>query len=299
MTESVRTPRLMSGPRKRRVGRPVARGLTLLEMLLAIGLLVLLLGFMFGIYWSTLRARERGKSSVESTQLARVVAERIAREIRGAAANLSLLGPGIQGREHEIRLNTVVLPDRGLFQKRSITDKPLPAQSDMREIRYYLAYDPDDEIEYPDGTTAARNLGLVRREVKTLNQASTLGNRREEVDTDQLAPEVRYVRFRYFDGVDWVRRWELTGLPRQNTLPQAVELTVGYEPLPPEDPTEIDLENEEIDDIAEPEPYDAKKFTLVVRIPQADTFFGSRLVRAQTRLGQSSGLGGSLGGGGR
>ncbi|MEE8170902.1 MAG: hypothetical protein V3T70_10175, partial [Phycisphaerae bacterium] len=237
--------------------------MTLLELVLAISLLVLVSSAMFGFYWHILRARDRGTHALEGTQLARVVAHQIAQEIRGASGALTHWGAGLIGGEHELRLTSLVLPDRELFRQRRIQDRPVPAQCDVRQIRYYLAYDEDDEIEYPDGDVYPRNLGLVRRVIKTLNQASIDETNTEQVDTDLFAPEIQYVRFRYFDGVDWIRRWAVTGLPGQNALPQAVEVTVGYGVLPPEDPSEIDFEDNDASDLAEPEPYSSDRFTLV------------------------------------
>lgn len=279
------------------------RGFTLLEMMLAISLLVLLCAFMFAFYASILRARQRGSTAIESTQLARVVAQRIAEEIRGASNSLTGTTSGISGLEHEITLNTIVLTDDNLLQRRSITDKPLQPQCDIREIRYYLAYNPEKQATYPDGTEGFEEIGLVRREVRTPRQPSIIGNRREEVDTDLLAKELRFLRFRYFDGVDWLKKWDLKGQAGQNALPQAVEVTVGYTPLPPEDPAALNFEDEQASELADPLPYNHEQFAVVVRVPLADTFFGSRLMRAQGGMGGGSLFGGpggnALGGGGK
>lgn len=281
--------------------------MTLLELLLAIGLLILLTSFMFGFYWNALAARDRGIRDMHGTQLARVIALQMAREIRSVSGTLGGYGPGLTGDEREITLTTVVLPDRTLFRRASVvSEKEIPAQSDIRQISYYLAYDPEQEFEYPDNITAAKNLGLVRREIKTLNQTSLDQSRREEVDTDLLAPELGYLRFRYFDGVDWVKKWDISGLPGQNALPQAVEVTVGYKPAPPP-PGDEELggeeaestngeDEEEVSDIADPEPFTRDAFTVVVRVPQSDTFFGSRVMRATKKFSRSGGgLGDSLG----
>jgi len=289
-----------------RPGRTRRAGMTLLELVLAIGIMVLLIAFMFGFYWNALRSRERGLHDMESTQLARVIAQQIAREIRGASGTMGSYGAGLSGGEHDIRLTTVVLPDREMFRRESIVTKQMPAQSDVRQIQYYLAYDPETEVDYPDGRSAGKNLGLVRREIKTLNQAAVNENRREEVDTDLLAPELGYLRFRYFDGVDWIRKWDIAGLPGQNALPQAVEVTVGYQPLPPPENTNAlgsdsgdssEDDTEDVSDIADPRSFAPDEFTLVVRIPQSDTFFGSRIMRATKKFSTSGGtLSGGLGG---
>jgi len=63
----------------------------------------------------------------------------------------------------------------------------------------------------------------VRRELKTLRQASNLNARRDEADTDLLAPELKNLRFRYFDGVDWINNTMCTNVDAAVRSIQAYE----------------------------------------------------------------------------
>lgn len=273
------------------------RALTLVELLLALGLIVLVSTTMFLFYERTLKSRDWGERIMSDSQLARTIANLIAEEIRSANGFVTTLGPGISGDDRTISIQTVALPDRALFLERSIKDEPLPAECDLRHVQYYLAYDPDDaQYAYPDGRTADAPMGLVRREIRTLYQPVTDETRKQTVDLDLVAPEMKYIRFRYFDGVDWVDKWDIGkdlegGLG--NSLPQAVEITVGYKELPPKDESELaaEEENERESDLipSQPEPYDPRTFTLVVRLPQADPFLGSRMMRAQRHSRTMSG----------
>ncbi len=278
---------------------PRRRGFTLIEILLAIGLIVLMSSMMFLFYDASLKARDRGTRMIVDTQLARVIATKIADEIRSSNGFLLGQGPGISGDDRLLRIQTVVLTDPQLYIHRSVKEEPLPGQSDIREVQYYLAYDEDETYVYPDDTEASAPLGLVRREIQTLNQVTVDETDQEDVDLDLLAPELKYVRFRYFDGVEWVDKWDIGDSPEGgagNSLPQAVEVTVGYAPAlaPPE---EEDLDLEEDPDLipSEPEPYSPQTYTVTVRLPQADTFFGSRIMRANRRSNRgSSGKGGGF-----
>lgn len=281
-------------------------GLTLVEMLLSVGLIVLLVGSMFGFYDIAMTRRERGRQVLERQTRARALLAQIAEEIRSSNGFLMGMGGGLSGLRREIRLQTVALPDKTLFERRTIRDKPLPGQSDVREVRYYLAVDPDAQESYSDpeseaGTVEApKTLGIVRREVKTPFQVAGQTGRTEEVEVDLLSSELRYLRFRFFDGVEWVDIWQPPPGGMGNSLPQAVEITVGYEPVAPEDPTKLNFD--EVDaQPSKPEPFDAQRYTMVVRLNQADTFFGSRLMRASRRAGSSAagegGPAGALGGG--
>lgn len=266
-------------------------GLTLLEVLLAIGLVTFLSVTMFLFYDVTLRSRDFGTRRINEGNLARVIAQQIANEIRSANGFLIGAGPGIAGKERQITIQTVVIPDKEIFVRRNIQDEPMPAQSDLRQVQYYLAYDEDASFEYPDGTTGPAPMGLVRREIQTLNQVIVRDDQSESVDLDLYAPEMKYLRFRYFDGVEWLDHWDIgkggeSGLG--NSLPQAVEVTVGYPAVPPPEENELDLENSDLKP-APAEAYGEDKCTIVVRLQQADTFFGSRLIRAQRPPSDTSG----------
>lgn len=281
-----------------RRSQSLRRGLTLIEVLLALGLIALVSAMMFMFYDVTLRSRDQITRHITDTNLARVVAMKIADEIRSANGFLVGSGPGISGKERVITLQTVVLPEKELFIRRNIQDDPLPARSDIRQVQYYLAYDPDIGYVYPDGTTGPAPMGLVRREIRTLNQVIVREDQSESVDLDLYAAEIKYLRFRYFDGVEWVDKWQIGDQAggMGNSLPQAVEVTVGYDALAPEieEEEELDFESELAPSL--PEPYSEKTYTVLVRLQQADTFFGSRLMRAQqmpagdTATGEGAGL---------
>lgn len=264
----------MGGPARR-------RAVTLIELVLALGLVTLIATVMFMFYDLSLKTRDTGTRRIMDSNLARAIAMRIADEIRSANGFLGTT-PGVSGKERLITLQTVALPDKMLFHRRAIQDTPPPAESDIRQVQYYLAYDYDQAHTYPDGTAGPAPLGLVRREIKTLNQAILREDQQESVDLDLFAPEMKYLRFRYFDGVEWIDKWDVgdQGGGMGNSLPQAIEITVGYDELPPEDEEKIDLANDDILPSL-PEPYSPRTCTVQVRLLQADTFFGSRLMRAQ------------------
>ena len=270
------------------------RGFTLVEVVLALGLIVLIAAMMFQFYATTLDMRDRGKRTVESGYLAQRIAHQIAEEVRACNGFLTAMGPGISGTERFISIQFVRIPDKKVYRRLSVTDDPPPAECDIRQVQYYLAYEQDGEemCDYEDfGIEAPCNLGLVRREVKTPLQTAFLDSDDRSVALDLLSREIQYIRFRYFDGVDWLRDWDLgEDAANANSLPQAVEITVGYHSLPPPQEEEEDDEESEAGsgdftdtDLtpAPPEPYSPETYTVTVRLQQADSFFGSRLIRAQ------------------
>jgi len=282
--------------------------MTLLEVLIALGLMVLLVGAMFGFYDISLKSRDLGRRTIDHGELAWRVLHRIGEDIRSTNGFVPTLGPGIQGYRQQITLQNVVLPDKDVFYPRPIEERPLPGQCDVREVRYYLGVDPEEIVDYPDPESATGNvqapktLGVVRRELKTFRQTGPATGQPEKYDVDVLSDKIRYLRFRYFDGVEWVDVWQPQGGGMGNSLPQAVEITVGFDPVPPEDPTKIDIDKTD-QTISLPETYNPERYSLVVRLNQADTFFGSRLMRATRRAfsgssDSSSGPSGGLSSGG-
>jgi prepilin-type N-terminal cleavage/methylation domain-containing protein len=260
------------------------RGLTLLEVLLAMALVVVLLGVVQLFYAVSLRTCAEGRVLSRDARLARAALQRIAQDVRNASGFARGYGPGLVGDAHWISLQTVRLPDKALLEERGIRDEPLPAECDIASVQYYVATDEDQTVTLEDGTEGPLVYGLVRWEQKTLNQPVMVDRDEQQVDVGVWAEQIQYLGFRYFDGVDWVTTW--TGGPG-NSLPQAVKIMVGLDPV-----TDAELEAEEerekaemLGETVEEPPLPAGRYAMVVRLRQADTFLGSRLVRAQQVLG--------------
>ena len=263
------------------------RGLTLLEVLLAMGLMVVVMGVVQMFYVGSLRTADEGESLCRDVVLAQAALRRIAEDIRSCSGFLAAYGPGITGDAHSIALHTVRLPGKVLFEDVSIRDEPPPAECDITKIQYYVAEDEEETVELEDGTEQPVVYGLVRWQQNTLHQPKVVeradGQFDDEwFDVELWAEEIAYVGFRYFDGVEWVLTWEAGP---GNSLPQAVEVTVGFTPVTEE---QLDLEEEIIESqrLGEQEelpdyPY-GDRYVMVVRVPQADVFLGSRLMRARS-----------------
>ncbi len=283
--------------------RPYRRGITLLEMLLAVSLLLLTMATLFLFYTVALDATGRAGKFTIRTQQARVILQQMAREVRQATTGASDKGKGIVGRMHSLTLLTSGLPDPTLMYTYGLDEKPPTPSSDVRQIEYYLAVDPDS----PDEAGNPGVLGLVRREQKQLTK--------EVVDLDgsdvleevrMMAPEVQFLRFRYFDGATWQDVW--TGGAGSNGLPQAVKIEIGYSPdVEMLNGQESTLETTEFDLMGNREGTVPIKghYSLIVRLPGANSMMASLKAAARgaskdlgAGLGNGSIGGNSLGGGG-
>ena len=266
-------------------------GLTLLETVLAISLLTTLVGMMFWFYDSALQARDEGITRTRDVQLARVVLDRIAQEVRQAAGNISGYGPGLVGHKHGISVNTLVLPDEIVSRRRSITNEQIAAQFDLQEVSYYIAWDEENLDE--EGNSRA--LGLARKVFKTFNRGVFVeSDSPEEVEDEEalaikeelFAPEIKFLEFRYFDGATWWEDWQLA---QGNSLPLMVRITVGFTPLPPEEEERLELvEDNFLRDESERDPLEDDRFTMFVRLVQADVNpIGVRLQREASAFTES------------
>ena len=270
--------------------RSRGRALTLLETVLATSILVMLMSMMFWFYNSSLETRQDGLQRTADLQLSRVILERIAGEIRTASGNTPGYGGGLIGYKHAVSVNTLVVPDRILSEKRSLTDKEIAGQFDLQEVRYYIAWDEENLDE--EGNPRA--LGLARRVSKTFNRGVFLdtGDEEEVEDEEALAvkeelyaPEIKYLDLRYFDGMTWWEDWELA---QGNSLPLLVRITIGFEPVLPEDEELELIEDDFLRPEEEREELAADRHTMFVKLVQSEANpLGVRLQREASAFAAS------------
>lgn len=295
--------------RVRRIGRQ-RRGLTLLEVVLALMLTIVLLSGVFAFYIMTLRSRDEGTAATREAKMGRAILAGIANEIRHATSVVPGDGIGFQGDRHKITIIKRGLTENYAFDEFDLVkDKPPPAQLDLRRVTYELLWDEDKK----DDEGVRLCYGLWRTEQKTFDPnpkfvVKQAGNASLEdmEDTDSpavlgpqpegelYAPEIKFLEFAYFDGAQWRDRWQFqeegeSGVGSSRTqrgigpmdsgsaLPQAVRVTIGR--------IRVDLDNEMFDlakwDDLESHPeqkeYHPDRFTIIVPVLEADrTLMSSR-----------------------
>ena len=109
-----------------------------------------------------------------------------------------------------------------------------------------------------------------------------------EINWEELyAPEIRYLRFCYFDGSRWWDSWTVTG---ESPLPQLVQVTIGFEGHPAfGEETGIRVVNDEFCTCLNEDPVDCfplaeDQYSVALRVPQADPLFRSRISRETQAL---------------
>jgi len=275
-------------------------GLTFLEIIIAISLIVLLLGAMLSFFWQVLEVRAAAAATADRMQIARQVLDRIAAELRGCVGfeelgfpidqplvEEELLEEGefeeevvglveagslplLVGNRRNITFLTTALPAEHQYEFFDESFNPPPAQHDLRQISYWLWIDEETD---EDGDPIIG--GIVRTEKKTLNQYLESDEELLEVRNDLWSHELGFLEFRYFDGVEWSVTWDVT---TGNSLPQLIQVTVGFESC-----TGDELDNRDLDEYPIEEfpygddQYHPDRYSVIVRIPAADKLYSSRI----------------------
>ncbi len=258
------------------------RAMTLFEVVISIALIGMLLGSLTTFFHRTLTAREEVTREMDRTQLAQQMLLRMADELRGCIAreDLGYELTQFEGDRRSITFVTCPLPPTESYAFFRQSEYAPPPRYDLREVTYELWIDPDDETDEGDPLVA----GILRTEQRALLPYETEEDVPEGADLgwlrrDLWAPELGYLEFRYYDGVEWSTSWSVE---QGNPLPHLVQITVGFDSLLREELDDQDLDQYPIEDEdyeLGPDVPDPDRYSLIVRIPAADEMFTARLYR--------------------
>ncbi len=187
---------------------PRDRGFSLIEVLVAVaiasGLLVAVLVF----YRHAASVRDQMDREVEVVSAARLVMERLTRELQAVTIDHGHRR-GITGHRDRIELLTTVLPDESAWAREPGVSTPAP-QTDLRWVEYRRG-----------GHRGGHRGGIERRELRLL-AGEDHGRRRLR---EPVSSRLQFLRLRYHDGREWQDEW------RHGHLPRGVEVNLGAEPF--------------------------------------------------------------------
>jgi len=210
--------------------RQAHRGFTLLEVMLAIALLVGFMGGLLGFYSYATDLRQRVGEQAGDLAAKRLVMDRITTELRGA--NVSrFLRIGLTGKSDRMQFIAASLPGAAIWVEAKTGEDPIPREHDLRLIGYSLQIPTDDNGEPLRDEDGEIIINGLERTVQKLLTAPNVeeGETFDEVQQIQrslLAPQFKFLSFRYWTGDTWLDSW------RGGDLPLAVEVALGAEPLP-------------------------------------------------------------------
>jgi len=229
--------RLKPGANERRVAFGSGVGtaaFTLLEVMLAVVILTGLLAIVLFFYQQASRFRTDLLEETERISAARLLMERISTELRCARRH-SFFAVPLVGDSASLQFITVGLPAVTSWTGEQYGRASRP-ETDLKLVRYTTAASED-------GTNVA---GLSRSEeplvqFRTVTRATSETFREGEPAVKKkntamlLTEQLRFLRFRYWDGKGWQESWSDT------RLPAGVEITIGADALPVEEEEVVEL----------------------------------------------------------
>jgi type II secretion system protein J len=199
------------------------RGFTLIEVVVALGVMVLIAGLSWTTMSGSIRLRDALEQQDELYRSARVGLDRIENELRLAflTSNVQAVGTyrtvfvGKDGGDEDQLWFAALSHQRKYFNAR---------EGDQSELTIWVEDGPKDKGRI-----------LMHRESGQVDH--------EPDKTGQILPMISHVtefNLRYLDGQknEWQEEWDSTGTETPNRLPRAVEITLTIEKEDPDDRSE-------------------------------------------------------------
>ena len=225
-----------------------AGGFTLLEVVLAIGLITSLMGSAIWFTRHIASSREKINNKTQEIVSRRSLMRRITAELQ-CAMSMRRLGLGIAGEADYIAFVTTSIPGRSVWVDRNILDQPIPPETDIQLVTYRQAIREDEEgNEYV--------VGIERTCQKLLDAPEA--EEGENIRVALLTDKLKYLRLAYYDGESWTKVWTA-----DQGLPLAIEVTLGDEPVYEDELTAMEAEDED----QEPEDYIGQASRRLIYLP--------------------------------
>ena len=232
-------------------------GLTLLEVILAITLVILLVGAVYAFQYNILSRRDHNQRQNEAIFARRRVMDLMAAEVQSTLF-YPMLQMGVEGTEERINFMRAVIPSNAVFLEQSTATGTAIGdlwQYGEEEESETAAFDPQHDVQlvgyrlyrYEDEEGVEQVGGLERTCQRTL-QAQT-SEEGENIEVSLLTEHVKFLNIEYYDGTQWVGSWQ------GEDLPVAIRISIGTQPL---------------EEGASPEEYPYETTSRVVALASAD-----------------------------
>jgi len=186
------------------------RGFTLIEMMLAVGVLALILTMLASSFSTIAHSKVHAEGRLMVDREGRALLWQMSKELRDAvqttpmASNVALLGGGHMGNAGA-PLDTLTLSTFSAGHRRALT-----GLTPETIVTYNLTPNPNQPGWY-----------MIER-----SQQSGLMTNAAALQTTVLADNVLSLHIRYFDGDKWGESWDSSSLPRGRQLPFAAAIQI-------------------------------------------------------------------------
>lgn len=206
------------------------RGFTLIEVLLAISIAAAILLVVLFFYRQSEDLRANLLQATSRISAARLIMQRLTQEL-GAARVSATMPQGFTGGGDNLRFVKLDFPQASAWTlQTNMFAAPPASPSPFHLVSYSL-------VQTTTNNPGAGS-GLLRSERAWSGKVATFGLTNEDDTlptqgttgaTNGMAIEqLQYLRFRYYDGTNWLDSWSAP------QLPIGVEVSLGVDPLPPE-----------------------------------------------------------------
>jgi type II secretory pathway pseudopilin PulG len=205
---------------------PRRGGFTLLEVVLAVSIAIGLLVVVLQFYSQATALRTQLLLEAERISSIRLVMETITADLRSARKDPAS-GPGLTGDATSLRLVRATPPSLANWAGGQWGRAAFP-ETDLRRVSYSLISSLDGTNLVPAGLTRTEEPCVELRRTLEVTRPGAGVEIRPAVQPsspDPLSETICYLRFRYWDGANWLESW------RGTSLPVGVEVTLGLEPL--------------------------------------------------------------------
>src|SRR5580700_3989754 len=193
-----------------------ARGMTMIEIMVAIGILTMVAVLIHGVIESLSRGRKGEGMRAERAHEGREAMQRIVRDLSGAyiSAHVPSVPALITGRTAFVGKSTPPYDRIDFTAFAHLRTERDSHESDQAEVGYFVVKDPE----------VSDKMDLVRREQTPIDYEPLKGG-----IVNVVAEDVQKFDLRFFDPMtsQWVEAWDtqqITGQP--NRLPLEVEITL-------------------------------------------------------------------------
>ena len=212
--------RIVAQPGRRRV----RSAFTLIEVLLAVGIIAGLLVVVLYFYQQAAELRTELLVDAERSSAARLLMDRLTTELRTARTHTFYEVP-LVGDATYLQFITTDLPSQTAWTGERLGRITKP-ESDLKLV----SYGTEVSLEDTNVVGLARSEeALVELRTAAASEATLpVGANTNKTNRILITDAFKFVRFRYYDGYKWLENWNDTFLPK------GVEVTVGSESMPAE-----------------------------------------------------------------
>lgn len=207
----------------RNVRRHRSAGFTVLEVILAVAIATGLLVVALHFYQQAADLRAQLLQESERVSTVRLLLDRLSADLRGAFVQPQ---QGFDGGSMNLQFLKTDVLSRPAWTV--IGDRSGEIETDLKLVSYGVNRAADGTNLVIAGITrterpfAGASFGSSKAALTSSAPATNLTNQVSEPITEDL----HFLRFRYWDGSNWLDSWSDTALP------QGVEVSLGVEPLP-------------------------------------------------------------------